>query len=168
MAELKDAKPRFVDSLLDNYAPAAAEFVVTLPEGEALKFRALMSSGELADFKAALMNWLEFTPYAGSPKAAGHVWEGFLPANAYEATAAFTISHCSVEPKFSQIDALKLLKAPWLVEFVMDSVDRANRTMKSLFELKLLEHSKNESWATDGSEPASQSPETPLENTRTA
>lgn len=158
---------RLVDRLVREYAPDSDIYDVVLPEGEVLKFRALKGYGDLAEFKRALIDWSDHTPLAGAKAAKGHIWESRLPKNTFERTAAFTIAYFSHEPQFTHVDALDLLKAPWLVEYLMNCIESANKTMRSMFESKLVEASKKGSGETGGSASSSSSPETVSESTPT-
>jgi hypothetical protein len=156
------------DALLARYAPANETYDVTLPHGERLTFRALRSYSELKQQEAAAIRWFKSLPSKGSPSFEMHPFKEFLPLDAASAIAAYNISDLSVEPKIEQRDALKMLAAPFLVNFILRSMDHANRSIASIIETQLLEEAKNESGATDGGGSSSPSPETPSANTPTS
>jgi len=151
----------FVDMALEQYGiKEGSTFDVHLPRGDVLKFKALARYGALKEFYRAAGDWYQSLPKPGSELAKIHPFGEHLPRDGREALVAYTISELSVEPKFEQLDALKLLRAPWLVEQIMLGIEQGSRTMYSRSDYDKVEAAKNESGATTGTEHASSSPET--------
>lgn len=119
MIEAAQVGGGLIDDLLGAYAPSTATFEVSLPKGEVLTFRAFSTYSELASWKAGAAQFVKLVTGGAVPPA----WQECLPQTNEEAIAAYTIAELSVEPKFSQIDAMRLLKAPWLVEHIMGQID---------------------------------------------
>lgn len=107
-----------VESLLDKYGAPDGPVVVTLPEGEELRFRAITSYSDLNEFLKLAKSWCEGVRIACAPEM-----KVLLPNDDATLHAAFTISELSIEPKFSQLDALKLCQAGWLVAEIMAQLD---------------------------------------------
>jgi len=153
-----------IDQFVAEYAPAEATFELPLPGGEVLTFRIIQSYAGLQQFKQEATNWYRALPKTVDPS---HPLYGYLPDTPSEAMAAFTISELSVEPKLEHLDALKILRAPWLVETILSAIDLNNKSIAKLWESKAVEASKKNSSETTGSDLDSQSPETVSESTPT-
>jgi hypothetical protein len=112
-----------LDSLIESYAPKEGTFEVVLPKGEVLTFKVFSSYAELAAFKheAALFakKMESLKGVANHPLFVRHA-----PESPEEYIAAYTIHALSVEPHFGIPDALGLLKAPWLAEYIVSEIDR--------------------------------------------
>lgn len=132
-----------IESMLARYAPQDEIYEISLPHGERFKFRALVSYSDLKRFERDAVAWFKTLPSPNSEEGKAHRWSEFLPADATSGITAYTISALSVEPKIEQLDALKMLKAPWLVNYFMKQIDYANRSIGSIIESKILEDSKN-------------------------
>lgn len=152
-----------IEDILSQYTPEP-EFTVTLARGEKLKFRSHKSHEELRDHQKAAANWFAGIP---NPLPEGHPWEGLAPTNAEDAYNVFTISELSIAPKITQIHAMRMLKAPGLVEYLSDRIEAGLRTMRSQLLVAAVEASKKNLGVTDTSETNSPSAETPSENTPT-
>jgi len=151
---------------LEHYGiKEGATFDVHLPRGDVLKFRALARYSALKDFYRAAAEWHQSLPKPGSELAKIHPFGEHLPQDGREALVAYTIAELSVEPKFEHLDALKLLRAPWLVEQIMLGIEQGSRTMYSRQDLDEMSSAKNASGATTGTEPVSSSRETSMDAT---
>lgn len=112
----------FLEDLLGHYkAPDGDTYEISLPKGEVLKFRAFRTFGELSSHYREAAEFAKRLLVDGAYHAS---WADCLPDTPAAAMAAYTIHVLSVEPKFSQFDALRLLKAPTLVEFLMEQIDQ--------------------------------------------
>lgn len=151
-----------IDDFVEQYAPQEPTFELPLPGGEVLTFRILQSYEELQQFKRSASNW-----YSQLPKTVdvNHPFFGHWPESSSDAMAAYTIAELSVEPKFEQLDAFKLLKAPWLVETILSSIDLHNKSVAKLWEMRAVEASKKNYGPTTGNGSASQSAVTPSKST---
>lgn len=107
-----------VDSLLEEYGTPET-FTIELPKGEVLTFRHITSYGELDKFTKEAN---DFARILGGSKCPPHL-KALDPNSDQAAIAAFTIARLSVEPKLSDEDALKLLKAPYLVQTILNKID---------------------------------------------
>jgi len=151
----------FTDLLLDQYGiEDDATFDIVLPGGEVLKFRAMARYEDVKAFNQSAAAWYQSLPEWDSPEAKNHMWAEHLPHSAGEAIAAYTIAELSVEPKIGHLDALRLLKAPWLVNYIMSRLELGSKSILGRIEALRVEQAKNDSGATDGNEPNSPSPET--------
>lgn len=168
MEGVSTQEPLEIGSLLERYAPPEDVYEIELPHGERFTFRAIKSYSELRSFERDAINWFQSLPRKGSSGCDIHPFKDHLPKDADAAVAAYSISRLSVSPKIEQLDALKMLAAPWLVRFFMKSIDIGNRTIGSIYEGKLLEDAKNESGETDGGDGSSPSPGTPSASTPTS
>ena len=113
--------PDVLAGLLDNYGTDVDTFEVVLPKGEILKFRQFRTYGELSRFNqdAAAFAVKATTKKSQFPEA----WWPYLPDEREAAIAAYTLHALSVEPRFEQLHALRLLSAPWLVTHLMEQLN---------------------------------------------
>lgn len=146
-----------IDDFVESYAPGELTFSLPLPGGEVLTFRILQSYGELQEFKHAAAAWYQKLPKAVEP---AHPFYGHVPESPSDAMAAFTISELSVEPRLEHLDALKILKAPWLVETILSAIDTHNKSISKLWEARAVEMAKKNLSGTIGQDSGSQSAET--------
>lgn len=154
-----------IDQFVAEYAPSESTFDLTLPGGEVLKFRIIQSYADLQQFKQDASVWYQSLPKTVEP---GHPMYGLIPKSPAEAMAAFTISELSVEPKLEHLDAFKILKAPWLVETLLSTIDLHNKSIAKLWESKAVESAKKNSALTSGPDSDSPSPETVSESIQTS
>lgn len=115
------------DDILKKYQPDGETITVTLPHGEQLKFRAIQSFGELQQTKLKAAEYWEKQkkfPVELVKK------KNLTPVEtAEDAYAVYVLMNYSVEPKFSEEDAKKLTRAPWLVTLIMNELDFGNKAV---------------------------------------
>jgi hypothetical protein len=153
---MMDENPNaFLDSLLESYAPREETFAVALPKGETLTFRAFQSYGEMETFKRELSAFGRKMNAIGD--APGHPFFAlYQPKTPSEYVAAYTIHALCVDPVFSIPQAFGLLKAPWLVNTIMDQIDD-HRMAYLAGEWEKVEEEKKDSGTTPQEEPPSSS-----------
>jgi hypothetical protein len=153
----------FIQGILDNYAPEGGTFDVELPMGEVLKFRALTSHPEYVAFRR------EATEYA-QQRLKGHAHPlcvPLLPKEIDSLVSVYTIKELSVEPKFDELQALRLLGAPLIVDLIISEIDK--RRCKFIAEGRNpLEEAQKKSTTTPSSESGSGSPGTSTDDTPTS
>lgn len=133
-----------VEALIDRYTPSDEPCLVVLPSGEILKFQVPVGKAGLDAHLAAARLWYESLPKPDKCPA-NHPFAGILPQTAAEAIDAYTIATLSVDPKFTQKQALKALKAAWFVKRVIGTIEAHWRTMESVFAAEQFERSKKNS-----------------------
>ena len=106
-----------VEGLLSAYGTDVDTFDVVLPKGERLRFRQFRSYGELNRFNTEAAAFARLV--TGKRSQVKEEWWPHLPDDKEAAITAYTIHAMSVEPRFDQLQALKLLSAPWLVSQLM-------------------------------------------------
>jgi len=131
-----------VDELISKYTPSDEQCEVLMPGGEVLKFKTPPDKASLDAHLRAGAHWYSKLPNPKSEEAKTHNFAGVLPANSGDAILAYSIAAWSVEPKFTQRQALTMLKAPWMASYIMKTLEAHMKTMESLFSLRLLEESK--------------------------
>jgi len=137
-------------SIIEKYTPSDEPCVVTLPGGETLTFKVPARKAELDEFLQSAARWYAKLPKWDSPEAKNHRFGEHLPRSSAEAIDAFMIAEFSLEPKFDQLDALKILKASWLVREIVTRINEHAKTMDSIWAASLYEASKKNSKKTRG------------------
>jgi len=107
-----------IEELLESYGTPET-FEVELPKGEKLTFRHITNFAELSRFKKEANDFARILLSKNCPGP----YREHAPNNMDAAIAAYTISTLSVEPRFEHIDALKLMKAPYLVQTILNQID---------------------------------------------
>jgi hypothetical protein len=153
-----------IEDIISDYTPDA-QFSVFLGGGEEIKFRAFQSHQQYREHQESVVSWFNTIP---NPLPAGHVWEGLAPTNLQDAYHVFTISTLSIEPKITQLQAMKMLKAPLLIEHLSDQIEAGLKSVRSKAMAAAIEKAKKNSDPTVGEETNSPSVETPSENTPTS
>lgn len=130
-----------VDSLLEEYGTPET-FEVELPKGEKLVFRHITSYGDLDQFTKDATNFARILRGNTCPPNL----KALDPNSDQAAIAAFTIARLSVEPKLSDEEALKLLKAPYLVQTILNKIDATRMNfLNQAFESAVKEEKKDSS-----------------------
>ncbi len=134
-----------LDALVQKFAVDVETFDVELPSWGTLTFRPIGRVAEQKAIYAAAAAMYSGLPKPGTPAEDIHPWKGSLPANMDEFFSAFLISEMSVEPtKIPHLTALKLLKAPHLIEYLQAAIEENSKTLSSLrFAERVQEAKKN-------------------------
>lgn len=154
-----------LQDLIGKYTPEDRPIEVILPEGEVLQFRPLRSHGDL---KNLLDRATEFARNLRDPvHPASRRFTDVMPETAEDMILAYMIAELSMEPKFDQRTAMQLMRAPWLVRHIRDTMDLANKSMLALALAAAVEEAKKNSSETPLNESESPSHETSTESTPT-
>lgn len=116
-----------IEKLIEDYTPEPGPFPVVLPKGEVLTFRPFGDYGEFEALKKRAVSW--YRSIADDP---AHPYAELLPATPEGAVAAFVIAELSAEPRISQRDALRLLKAGPLVDHIVNTIEERSRTVSAI------------------------------------
>lgn len=157
-----------LDAIILKYSPSDEPLLIILPGGEALTFKIPTRKSELDSFLQDAARWYGKLPDWDSEAGRSHMFGEHLPRSAAEAIDAFMISEFSVEPKFEQLDALKLLRAPWLVREIVSRINDHNKTMDAMWTKAALDAAKKNSKTTRGTGLNAKSAENPSADTPTA
>lgn len=126
------AKKSAVDHLLATYQPEEFAEWTDPSSGDTYKFKTWKTLDEYDEFLQRAANWYGKLPEPGTPQAATHPFCEHLPASWAEGYKAFMVHELSVEPKFEQLDALRLLKAPHLMNEWRRAIEHAARTISAV------------------------------------
>jgi hypothetical protein len=121
-----------VDKLLATYEPDDKAEWVDPTDGEVYTFKTWKSSDDYEAFLQRAAAWYGKLPEAQSAEAETHPFSGFLPASWAQAYKAFMIHEMSLAPKFEQLDALRLMKAPHLSNGMVRAIQQAARTVEAV------------------------------------
>lgn len=133
--------PRSLEDIIADYTPEET-FPVELPEGDKFTFKALGTHEAVRNHQKAVAAWYQEIP---NPMPADHPWYGIAPTSVEDAYNVFTISELSVSPKITQYQAMKMLRAPGLVEYFSDQIESGLKTVRSRMLMKSIEKSKKNS-----------------------
>lgn len=140
-----------IDNLIQQYSAPEKEFVVTLPQGEEFRFRAISDYSELQKLKAAAARFAE----DALDEKKTPMWSSIRPGNKEAALACFFIQETLLEPKLTQADVMKLARhAGWLVEHLFSEINSRQMQQVVSAEEAQLEDLGNGSSATDFDETA--------------
>jgi hypothetical protein len=145
-----------LDKFLEEYAPSQDLIEVTLPNGMQLTFKPWARLQEREDYVKEAVAWWKSLPKAGTKEAETHSWKDDLPTSAYEAVSAYLIHSRSVNPKISQLGALKMLRAAEVAKHIIDRIDAGNNSVYSKQAAAVTEAKKDLS-GTGSGEPVSAS-----------
>ncbi|HLO97253.1 MAG TPA: hypothetical protein VK171_01550 [Fimbriimonas sp.] len=125
-----------LESFIEEYK-APETFVVTLPGGHEFKFKTIKSHTEFVGFTEKAKRFIKLTQGKSVPKD----WKQFQPIHPETANKAFTVSELSLEPKFSQLDALRLAQE---VPFVLETFFEKLEINRSAVFAKIVDESLDE------------------------
>lgn len=142
----KDDLGREVDltELLTTFVVESETFEVPIPGLGVATFKPIKRQSELKALYASAAVLYASLPKPGTDSAKSHAWAQWLPETQDEWFTAFKISELSVTPKISQLDALKLLRAPHLMEYLELAIDENSKSLSSIqFANRVAEAKKN-------------------------
>lgn len=142
----KDGLGREVDleQLLTTYVVEEETFEVEIPGGGTITFKPIRRQSEKKALYAAAAVIYATLPAPGSAQSKGHPWAEFLPETQDEWFTAFKVSELSIAPKIGHLHALKLLRAPELMEYLELAIDEHSKTLSSIrFAERVTEAKKN-------------------------
>ncbi|GEM_PF-4310216 len=162
--ETEVPEPASADALVDAYAPTESwgTFHVVLPRGERIECRHPERYGDLRDFEKGLgAFWKKWQDPEGLDKAHTAELRKIAPRSFDEAYAAYLLVFYAVAPTFSDEQALRLLRGPWLVDRIKRSIVESQRFVNVAVAVGEIERAGEGSPSTvstgGGSEPASPS-----------
>lgn len=156
-----------LDAFIEQFTPENNEITVQFPEG-ALKFRAFTRKSDYDSFMFKAAQWWDTLQREDSPIRTA--FGEFAPETSQEAAYAFMISELSTTPKINQLQACKMLRAPFLVDVIVKRIEAESKTVESVIMAKLVtESKKNLEEISESSEGSSSSQVTnPTEDTPTS
>lgn len=137
--------PFSIEDIIANYTPDEI-IPATLPDGKTFTFRGLRTMDEVREHREAVARWFHQIP---SPLPDGHLWEGLAPTTHEAAYNIFTLSELSIEPKISQMQAMRMQRAPSLMEYLLDTIETGNKSIRSKLLAQEIEKAKKNSEQTD-------------------
>lgn len=148
-----------LETLVSSYIlpkEAPETYQIRLPDGELITCRRIVSYKDIADFKKELAAFWQRCKDGNLPPKARE----YAPETYEEARAAFTLIYSSHEPtKFSEHEALMLLRAPWVLERLVQQIDERQANDVVDARLASFERTKKDSRGTDGNGPESSNPD---------
>lgn len=166
-----------LDAIIDRYLVTEPTVTVELPGGEELTFKTWGRKADLDAFEKSVMLW--YAPLRDGV-ADHHPLHGLIPQTGAEALEAYAVHDRSLGgrapdgnggwielEKITLEHALRMLRAPWLLEMITKQIEAASKTMQSIAMGKLIEESKKNSTADDSNDSPSLAPLEPSESTQT-
>ncbi|MCC7229251.1 MAG: hypothetical protein IT203_02590 [Fimbriimonadaceae bacterium] len=116
---MKKATTNPVDDLIRDFSAPTEPFEILMPSGAVYKFKVPQTRDEQKNFEKARDEWSKKMLAASMPDP----HKGLNLGHSEEALGvAYTMSALSVEPKINQIQALQLLNAPFICEYVTKQI----------------------------------------------
>lgn len=139
-----------IDQVLARYSPKESTFTITLPGGEVFEFRHFTNADDFDDWIASAA---EFSKQAVAGFKAGPMKE-FKIKRPGTAAEAHMISYLSVNPKITQLDALKLTTNGTIFKFIVERIERERNQFQAEKLEESLEQKKDSSKPTPSEKPS--------------
>ncbi len=135
-----------LDKLEAKYAIREEFFEVQLPDGEILKFRTVRTLTQKKELKRAIFDFGERISTAKSIPAE---WKKYLPIDRDVAESLAVIKLLSVEPKFTDLDILRLHAIPHIADFIAYQMMDKIRLSTDFADIEDIDEAKKDSAPTN-------------------
>jgi hypothetical protein len=142
-----------IDELLEVYGAPTGPVEALMPNGKIFKFRVPATFGEAKALEDATAKFVQDIRSGEILKGAPQEFVDNIPKDDVSLEAAFRISQLSLEPKISQLEAFKLMRAPKVVRGVMEMLNAHEMAASSAVATEYIEKAKKDLGATPYSEP---------------
>lgn len=141
-----------VDDIIAKYTPKESNFEIKLPGGETFKFRHFSDADDFDTFQDRAAKFMK-AALDGSLKKNPEM-KSFVPKRGGVAIEAFMLSYLAVEPKLTELDALKLTKIPDVFKMLVTQVENARNEFRNAEFEEQVEQKKDCSSETQSEEPS--------------
>jgi hypothetical protein len=131
-----------LDRLEAKYRIREEFFEIKLPDGETLKFKNILTISERKRLRDAVK---AFADKVESGKGIPEAWKKFLPIDRDVAESLAAIAFLSAEPKFTDLDVLRLHNLPGIADLISWQIQEAHARNNDFADLEEIEEAKKDS-----------------------